>query len=438
MALGGSVMAAAYPTAEDVWASLSASERAYLAILFDEDEKAGGPEGWRWLDLGGSARRWPRSTIQRRLRESGVAGTVRPVERLSGRGLLRTVLDSGRMLVRLTAAGRDAARTAVPARYRRRPPGLLSREAWRCLALIHAAGVTGWPVRLMKRRERRCFERHRLPLARVTQGSGDYFDLGARDWRALAAGEPVWTLTSAGRDHIDNHGATYRWLYPEVIAMDPGQPWECQAHAWRLAQEQFPDDIARALDQMEHVWTSAERAVRSAERGGQPSSGQWCYAVLGGLPIQVEGWGSWAPMRELEVELQRTVSTYWAALDSVRWRFASCFTLVATEVAQAAIAGVRPSLASVLPFVALRIGGSGRPLLLPRLATGDPEVDAGIARSRAVATADGATPEDLVELGRHVVELLRRARLVGPAPCSGHAVATAGQGSLRGDPAPTA
>ena len=52
-------MAAAYPTAQDVWASLSARERAYLAVLFDEDEKAGGPEGWRWLVLQSDGRLMP-------------------------------------------------------------------------------------------------------------------------------------------------------------------------------------------------------------------------------------------------------------------------------------------------------------------------------------------------------------------------------------------
>lgn len=405
-------MAGAFPTAQDVWASLTVREQACLGVLFDEDERAGGPESWRWLDLGGAARSGS-SSIQRRLRESGmlVSGAGQPVERLGGRGLLRTVREPGRMVVRLTGAGRDAARTAVPARYRRRPPGLLSREAWRCLALIQAAGPAGWPVRLMLRRELRCFERHRASLARVSAGSGEYFDLRARRSVPLAGGEPVWTLTPAGREHFDGNVRAYGWLYPDVIAMDPAQPWERQVSRWRSALEQFPDDVALALDQIEHVWSNAERAVRTARRTGLPSNGQWCCMVLGGRPIPIEGLGSWVPMRELEAELERNVSTYWTGLDRIRWGFASCFAVVAAEVVRAAVTGVSPSLASILPVAGMRIAGSGRPLMLPRPVTGDPDLDAGVARSRAVATAAGATPEDMAELGRHLVELLRRARL---------------------------
>ncbi|HEY4025025.1 MAG TPA: hypothetical protein VGO86_01235, partial [Candidatus Dormibacteraeota bacterium] len=104
-----------------MWASLSVRERVYLAVLFDVDEKAGGPEGWRWLDFGGVPRGSRLNPIQRRLKDAGVLspGAAEPVERLSGRGLLRIVRESGRMVVRLTAAARDAACTAVPARYLR-------------------------------------------------------------------------------------------------------------------------------------------------------------------------------------------------------------------------------------------------------------------------------------------------------------------------------
>jgi hypothetical protein len=407
-------MAVAFPTARDVWASLTAREQVCLGVLFDEDERSGGPESWRWLDLGGGARA-SGSPVQRRLKGAGVplSGPGRPVERLEGRGLLRTVSEPRRTLVRLTAAGRDAARTAVPARYRRRPPGLLSREAWRCLALIHAAGPGGWPARLMPRRELRCFERHRAALARLADGSGEYFDLRARRPRPLAAGEQVWTLTPAGIDHLDGNVGAYGWLYPDVVAMDPEQPWEREVCRWRRTAEQLPDDVALALEQMEHVWGSAERVVRTARRGGLPSSGQWRSMVFGGLPIPVGGLGPWLPMRELEAELDRNVSAYWSGLERIRWCFASCFTVVAAEVVRAATTGLAPSLASILPLMGMRIAGTGRPLLLPRPATGDPGLDAGVARSHAVATATGATPEDLTELGRHLVELLRRARLGG-------------------------
>jgi len=244
--------------ARATWDALNRRQRLYLAAIYDADQAAerqvagqrrdwGRPPPasvWRWViysikapkDLVGY------TSIQDKMRDAGEldSGAGSSLAALRRRGLVQvrdgikqTILgDLPTVEVRLTTAGRAAARAGLDEAPRRRtPPGPLSEWLWGALAKLYRAGNEGtlyghhayhlphddvhrgpsWNalLQLRDRRDGAFMEEFSLNVDKPSAGSG---------WARV---EYRVRATPRARTHYELHYRCYRELYPGVDAVEP-------------------------------------------------------------------------------------------------------------------------------------------------------------------------------------------------------------------------
>lgn len=229
------------------WDELNERQRAYLSVIYREDQaaeraraaigRAAGPEtNWRNLPfvvkapLGMAGD----TAIQRALRAAGVhdAGAGSSLTALERRGLVTTSMDAidlppfgqvARVLVALTRIGRACARAGLGEKGSSRPPaGLLSEWLWRRLVDVALAEPEGVAEDGVLDRAKFHLGVGYGPAGRPSRGYIDCVPVmeGAGD--AEYAREYRWRLTDAGRRHFAEQVEAYRELYPTVEVRGSG------------------------------------------------------------------------------------------------------------------------------------------------------------------------------------------------------------------------
>jgi hypothetical protein len=146
--------------ARQAWDELNDRQRAYLKVMFDEDQgleeehRYQGATGkwisapakvWRRIYLSGSYAALPSKLKRQGIWESGAGSTM---VALADRGLIeRGTTETWEQFVLLTRAGRAAARAGLgigPAP--RKEPWELSEWLWRQMAKVARAGAEGLPT----------------------------------------------------------------------------------------------------------------------------------------------------------------------------------------------------------------------------------------------------------------------------------------------------
>jgi transcriptional regulator with XRE-family HTH domain len=238
------VVASRQTVAESEWQDLNDRQRAYLVVIFREDQKREGDVRLSQLASKklGAASDWRKipftihadpaftgyTEIQTRLRTSGDldAGAGATLQALARRDLLVISIDQvevaplgfvPRTLVELTRHGRAAVRAGLHEPIpRRRPAHLLSEWLWRCLAMVAQTGDKGLPTDRLQGKARFYLGTGYRPQGRPSRG---YIDLVAMPQSADSGSyvaERCWKLTDSGREHVTSYLATYQSLYPAV------------------------------------------------------------------------------------------------------------------------------------------------------------------------------------------------------------------------------
>ncbi|MEN3308979.1 MAG: hypothetical protein V7603_5181 [Micromonosporaceae bacterium] len=267
-------------TARQAWEHLNERQQAYLLAIYDADQaaevdiadrrrrwqKTPPASEWRWLLYAVDAAGLAGDTgVQAALRRQGKLdpGAGSSLAALRRRGLVQnrggvqsTMLGTlPTVEVRLTTAGRAAARAGRGEEPKRRtPPGLLSEWLWRALGTLYRAGGTGT-----------LYDHHgwHLPRDHPERGPSWAALLQLRDRRDGSYMEEFTTrvanpgfpdrpehrarISARGRAHYELHYRCYSELYPEVDAVEP--PATNDAHAG-LADHRAtrPKGLVRAPD----------------------------------------------------------------------------------------------------------------------------------------------------------------------------------------------
>lgn len=254
---------AAWARAAAAWAALNPRQQGYLSATYDADQAAeakvaqirkdwGKPppaSEWRWLiySIEGPGNH---TTIQKTLKaekklDPGAGSSLAALER---RALIEVryeriqigyaFFDS--VQVRLTAAGRAAARAGLGVKAPVRPPaGMMSEWMWATLVRLYPAGDNGlihsgdydaprdqrapsWNALVLLRNRD-------VPLMEEFSTRGRFHEV----WRVK--------LTVAGRRHYEAHHACYGELYPDIDAPAP-DPAVAGAHSG-LADHRPPREL---------------------------------------------------------------------------------------------------------------------------------------------------------------------------------------------------
>ncbi|MGW1055953.1 helix-turn-helix domain-containing protein [Streptomyces sp. NPDC002521] len=231
-------------TAAGAWEGLSQRQRAYLAACFHEDQdaesrardsRAAGRDPGRaaqWRVLPFTVKADPAFTgytrIQERLRAEGWhdAGAGATLHALARRDLLWVSEDEvevfplgfvPRVVVEMTRAGRACARAGLRERpaVGRAPGDLLSEWLWSALVKVAEAGGAGLPEDALWGRAKFYLGTGYRPSGTLSRG---FIDCPPEEGDGQRERVYRWVVTAAGRDHIRDHAADYRKLYPKIAA----------------------------------------------------------------------------------------------------------------------------------------------------------------------------------------------------------------------------
>lgn len=228
--------------AQQAWGELNARQRAYLKVMFEEDQgleeehRYQGATGkwssapakvWRRIFLSGSYAAVPRKLRRQGIWESGAGSTM---VALADRGLIeRGATEMWEPFVLLTRAGRAAVRAGLdigPAA--RKKPWELSEWLWRQMAKVARAGAEGPPTEeLFGSAHLYLVEgepvRGNRPYLKVVKRRGAYTP---RDFHGRSYPYESTHLirryhfTERGRAHYREYLAEYREFYPDIEAPD--------------------------------------------------------------------------------------------------------------------------------------------------------------------------------------------------------------------------
>ncbi|MEU9925252.1 helix-turn-helix transcriptional regulator [Streptomyces griseoluteus] len=221
------------------WEELTRRQRAYLVACFREDQRAekraaenraaGHVAQWRRIPF--TVRADPAfagyTHIQERLRAEGWhdAGAGATLHALARRDLLRVSEDEvevfplgfvPRVVVEMTRAGRACVRAGLKERPAGHAPGdLLSQGLWTVLVKVAEAGEAGLAEDALWGRAKFYLGTGYRPGGALSRGFIDCLPDGGDGHQGRGY---RWVVTAAGRDHIRQHVADYRELYPRIVA----------------------------------------------------------------------------------------------------------------------------------------------------------------------------------------------------------------------------
>ncbi|AHH98278.1 hypothetical protein [Kutzneria albida] len=196
---------------------------------------------WAWLVFAMSAQAdYHQAMIHNEVKAAGELdqGAGSTLKALADRGLIEVEGGHGRgrrgtvveqILVKLTTAGRAAARVDNPARVKP-PKGLLSEWLWEKLAAIAVAEPDGldvdkaggwtWPHHLGPERKGLIEVRTHVEQAPPGHWLWKAIEEGRMPPESVMFKRRRWHLTAAGREHIVQHLNTYRAIFPDVIVSE--------------------------------------------------------------------------------------------------------------------------------------------------------------------------------------------------------------------------
>lgn len=270
-------MAAARPSkALEAWRELNDRQQGTLAVIFalDQETEQGRRQGaargeyddrpaaeWRAIDFAhepSDRRLFGWTTMQTRLASKGWdnQGNGSTITALAARGLLerdvRGTTFGFMHRVRLTRAGRAAARVGTANTPGGPRKAALGERSWQVLALLWRADTRGeilkWGYSVTV--ERMLIDKHVPPLAEFVASAGGGY-----------------CITGRGRDFYREHYAAHAAAHPNVTALHPdgarAEPWPTEADN-RLAR------LARTHRALGRAWKESRDQHRAAAAEADP------------------------------------------------------------------------------------------------------------------------------------------------------------------------